>query len=146
MTMHAKKIKFVIVLLIWACTQGIAVSAVPPHPLLVSVCRNDYAATAEQSPQRLDLSAITWSRRNLTALDLAMANGYWEIAFLLRYSGAVISNRTLDVVCDPQHAKMICAQHTGWQHHPACRKVDEIERWKKSCRPPDKYCRQILQQ
>lgn len=122
-----------------------ALAAEPPHPLLTAVCRNDYAATAAQSPQRLDLSAIAWGKRGFTALDLAMANGYREIAALLRYSGAAVSYRTLNVVCDLQQAKTICAQNEKWRHHTACRGVEEPSRWQKSCRPPDPNCKQILQ-
>ncbi len=118
-----------------------------PHPLLSAVCRNEYAAVAELSPRRLDLNHIVWRRgmRNMTALDLALANGYWQIATLLQHSGAVASNNTLSVACDRRQAHALCERNPEWAHHQTCRASMEADRWRKSCHPPDRYCRQILQ-
>ncbi len=126
------------------CAQGIA--AEPPHPLLSAVCNNDYTAAAALSPERLDLARITWGARNLRALDLAVANGHWEIAALLMNSGAVVSGNTLSVACNLKHTKKMCVRNPRWSHHQACRSADDPARWVKSCRAPERYCRKILKQ
>lgn len=122
------------------------VDADAPHALLSAVCRNEYAAAAELSPRRLDLNHIVWRRgmHNMTALDLALANGYWQIATLLQHSGAVVSNNTLNVACDRRQARTLCDRNPEWAHHQTCRASMEVDRWRKSCHPPDRYCRQIL--
>ena len=121
-------------------------AAEPPHPLLAAVCRNDYAAVSGLSPQHLELDAITWGWRNLRALDLAVANGHWEIAALLMHSGAVVSSNTLSTACDLKHAKALCVRHPQWQHHQTCRAAEDPSRWAKNCRPPERSCRKILKQ
>lgn len=121
-------------------------AAEAPHPLLAAVCRNDYTATAALSPEQLDLDKIyrRGDARRMRALDLAVANGYWEITTLLMYAGAVVSNNTLSVACDRKQAKKICAQNPRWQHHRTCRTAEMPDRWVKTCNAPDRYCRKIL--
>ncbi|MGI9310959.1 MAG: hypothetical protein ACR2P7_05410 [bacterium] len=114
-----------------------------PNPLLVSVCRNDFAAVAELAPPDFGSDDIT-TARGLTALDLALANGHWEVATLLLYSGAQATHRTLTLACDIGHAKTLCARDAKWRHHASCRAVEEPSRWRKTCRAPERNCRRIL--
>lgn len=122
------------------------VAAVPPHPLLIAVCNNDYRAVANLSPENLDLDAITWGKRKITSLDLALANNYSEIANLLVYSGASVSSTSLKLSCNLRHTEKICARNNRWRQHQACRTALDPARWKKSCHAPDRYCKQILKQ
>ena len=121
------------------------VAAEAPHPLLTAVCHNDYAAAAALSPQNLNLENITWGGRDLRALDLAIANGHWEIAALLMNSGATISSNTLSGACSLKHAKTMCVRNPKWRHHQVCRKAEDPARWTKYCRSPERYCRKILE-
>jgi hypothetical protein len=119
-----------------------------PDLLLYLTCKGDKDTISLMKKDGKDLNLPTWSLFNLTALDLALAIGNWDIVEYLISEGMVPTERTFNYPCDKEQMKKLCQMYPQFKYSIGCRAAASADQWIRRCGLEEgwgKECGNILQ-